>query len=286
MVTDKTNVNARRFAEDESSGSKRRATNKILTALLSGYLCAIAWTVYADIVYHNQVPLEAFQFHGLYPVSLGLCAVITAFLYDGNVRDIGFTRSHVKYSLYAFGLAAVITLVPFLLNLLLGGISLNPSPQIDSSLVAVGIPVLIILGLGEEVMWRGILYTNMSRLFNFWWTSVIIGLLWALWHYPVIIHTKFLYADRPSWFALLMLTTMTIFLSFVFNHLRAISRSIWPCVILHAFLNYIIFVFIEPLEVGTAANAFLFKSDIGIIYILVIAIVSVVVMKRHTKLAQ
>ena len=109
-------------------------------------------------------------------------------------------------------------------------------------------------------------------------------MLWAIWHYPVIIHTKFVYADRPLLFALLMLTIMTIAASFLFNHLRTVSRSIWPCVILHAFLNYIAFVFIDPLEVGLDDNSFLFKSDIGIVYIVTLIMVSLFAIQRQVKL--
>ncbi len=261
---------------------KRMATRKIITALVIGYLCAIAWTVYADVVYHNNVPLDAFLFHGLFPLSLGLCAMLTALVYDRNLKDIGFGRSRPKYFLYAIGIAAIVTVVPFLINLALGVATVNAAPKFDEELIVSGIPVLLILGLGEEAMWRGLLYSNVSRLYDFRWTSIIIGLLWAIWHYPVIIHTKFVYGDRPLWFALMMLTVMTVAMSFVFNVLRSASRSIWPCVVLHAVVNYLSFVLIEPMEVG---RSFAFKSDIGIVYIVAMAILALAAIRMQKKVA-
>lgn len=241
---------------------------KILLALVLGYGCAAAWVVYADVVYHNQVPLEAFEFHGLYPVSLGLSAIVTAFLTARGLKGIGFTRFGFKYVMIAIAVAAILLAVPFGINTLTGIVGINPAPKFDMELVQIGIPVLIVLAIGEEVMWRGVLYSEFSKKYSFTATSLITGMLWTAWHLPVIIHTKFIYADRPLWFVLILFPVNVISLSFVYNYLRRVSDSIWPCVLLHAFTNYFAFVFIEPQEQHTSPLSVFFVSDIGLSYVL------------------
>lgn len=242
---------------------------KIIIALTLGYGCAIAWVVYADIVYNNNVPLDAIQFHGLYPISLGLSAILTTLLFDKNLRSIGFTKFNLKYLGAAVAIAGSVLIIPFLVNLIIQVTQINPEPVFDTGLIAIGIPVLIILAIGEEVMWRGLLYSELSKKYNFVTTSFITGILWTIWHYPVIIHTKFIYADRPLWFALTVFTTLVISASFVYNYIRKISGSLWPCIFLHALTNYFAFVLIEPLEKGRSETSIYFMNDIGVFYMLI-----------------
>jgi hypothetical protein len=43
-----------------------------IIALRLGYGCALIWVIAANVVFDNRVPLEHFEFHGLYPLSLAL----------------------------------------------------------------------------------------------------------------------------------------------------------------------------------------------------------------------
>jgi membrane protease YdiL (CAAX protease family) len=253
---------------------------KILVALALGYGCALAWVAYADIVYHNHVPLQAFEFHGLYPISLGLSAILATLLFDRSLKSIGFTRFDSKYLLISISLALVILVVPFGLNLITGFANLNPAPKFDMELMKVGIPVLVILAMGEEIMWRGLLYAEFSKKYSFIATSFIIAMLWIVWHLPVIIHTRFIYADRPMWFALIAFPINIIASSFYYNYLRMKSNSIWPCVFLHAFTNYFAFLFIEPLEMRTNLSSVFFINDIGVYYVAINVAIALFVLKK------
>lgn len=242
---------------------------KVITAILLAYGCALAWVIYADVVYNNQVAIEDFAFSSLYGISLALSAIAAALLYDKNVKSLALRKCKWKYIGLGIGIAVFAIFIPFLLNLLAKVTGLQTEPKFDMELLIGGLPIVLILALAEEVMWRGILYSELSKKYNFAKTSIIIGLLWALWHYPVIIHTKFIYADRPLWFVLPAFTAMVVSGSFVYNYLRRISGSIWPCVFLHAGVNYLVFGIIEPLEKAQSANAMYFMNDIGVFYVLV-----------------
>lgn len=242
---------------------------KVITGILLAYGCAVAWVIYADLVYNNQVGIEDFAFSSFYGISLALSAIAAALLYDKNVKSLALRRCKWKYIGLGIGIAAFAIFIPFLLNLLTQVTGLQAQPKFDMQLLIGGLPVVLILALAEEVMWRGLLYSELSKKYSFAKTSIIIGLLWALWHYPVIIHTKFIYTDRPLWFVLSAFTVMVVSGSFVYNYLRRISDSIWPCVFLHAGVNYLVFGIIEPVEKAQSANAFYFMNDIGMLYVLV-----------------
>lgn len=248
---------------------QKNFAGKVAAALIVGYSFAAAWVVYADIVFNNHIPIENIAFHGLYPLSIGIAAIIISLLFDRNLKSLGFSPFKISYLFIPMVIATTILLIPFALNLLAGIATIKASAKFDSELVLMGLPVILLLATGEEIMWRGVLFSTIYKKFDFIKTSVIIGLLWAIWHFPVIIHTKFMYGDRPLWFVIPAFTIMVISSSFILNFLRLKSNSIWPCIFLHAFQNYIAFVIIEPLEMTASTSSFFFKHDIGIFYILI-----------------
>jgi membrane protease YdiL (CAAX protease family) len=102
--------------------------------------------------------------------------------------------------------------------------------------------------IGEEIGWRGFLVPELAKNRSFAATAAITGLIWAFWHYPVVLFADYK-SDTPVWFYLPLLTIMLPILTFVWTWLRLKSRSIWPCVILHASHNTFIQSFFDPLTV-------------------------------------
>src|ERR1700689_1899705 len=41
--------------------------------------------------------------------------------------------------------------------------------------------------LGEEIGWRGFLVPELAKRFSFTSTAVLSGVIWALWHVPIIV---------------------------------------------------------------------------------------------------
>jgi membrane protease YdiL (CAAX protease family) len=241
---------------------------KLLTCLSLGYFCALIWVIIADVVYNNNVPEENIQFHGLYPLSIGLSAIVTALIFDGNLKEIPFKIPGLKDIWFTLKMTIILVIVPFLINIFAGLTSYNDVAKFDKALLLGGFPVLIILALGEEIMWRGFLFSQLSKLFNFTEASLITGVFWALWHYPVIIHTHFIYADLPLWFSLPSFTLGIFGLSVFSCYLRVKTASIWPPVIWHALCNYFFFVVLKPLEINTSTYSMFFKLDTGILFML------------------
>lgn len=90
--------------------------------------------------------------------------------------------------------------------------------------------------LGEEIGWRGFLVPRLSKLMEFPRVAFLSGLIWSVWHYPVVIFGG--YNQRTSmWFALPCFTTMIIAMSMLLAWLRLKSGSVWPCMVFHASQN-------------------------------------------------
>jgi membrane protease YdiL (CAAX protease family) len=100
---------------------------------------------------------------------------------------------------------------------------------------------------GEEFGWRGYLQV---RLFaeKPLWSAVITGLIWGVWHYPMIL-MGYLFSGNPL--GLLLYPINMIFTSIIYGWLRLRSGSVWSASLAHATGNTII----NPLLVSLLPNA-------------------------------
>lgn len=244
------------------------AAYKILFALVLGSVSSAVWVYFADVYYHNHVAAEDFVFYSLYPLGIGLSAIITTLIFDRSLKPIGFKIPPLKFIGNAIILATVLTLVPFILNQVFSLTGINKSPEIYGQLLLYGLPALAILAFGEELMWRGLLFPGFSEFMGFTPASIVTGLIWSAWHYPIIIHTKLLYTDKSAIESLTMFTALVTFSAFIYNYLRKVSRSIWPCVVLHTLVNFYLYIIVAPIEAPVYPWSKFFMNDIGMLYVL------------------
>ncbi len=97
-----------------------------------------------------------------------------------------------------------------------------------------GITVNALAGFGEELGWRGLLQKELSGM-GFWPSSVLIGLIWGVWHAPLILQGHN-YPDHPV-IGVFMMIVWTILLSPLFSLIRLKSGSVIAVAILHGTLN-------------------------------------------------
>ncbi len=105
--------------------------------------------------------------------------------------------------------------------------------------------------LGEEIGWRGFLVPELAKRHGFAATAVLSGLIWAFWHYPLLLLGDY-HPATPAWFYLPFFTLLLPAISFVWTWMRLKCGSLWPCVILHAAHNTFIQRFFDPLTVYRA----------------------------------
>ena len=104
--------------------------------------------------------------------------------------------------------------------------------------------------LGEEIGWRGFLVPELAKRHGFATTAIISGLIWAIWHWPILLFADY-NPGTPVWFYLPLFTVLLPAISFVWTWMRLKSGSIWPSVVLHAAHNTFIQAFFDPLTVDT-----------------------------------
>jgi membrane protease YdiL (CAAX protease family) len=86
--------------------------------------------------------------------------------------------------------------------------------------------------IGEEIGWRGFFIFEFRKVLSFTWVSIFSGIIWATWHWPLIVY----YGSNIQ----LEMTTfyiVIISMSFIMTYYTFKSKSVWPAVIFHAVSN-------------------------------------------------
>jgi membrane protease YdiL (CAAX protease family) len=146
--------------------------------------------------------------------------------------------------------------------------------------VALGATFFTIFGClwaaGEEIGWRGYMLTRLiaagvpQPLF-------VSGLIWAVWHFPLILSGVYASGPYPLLSAgLFIFTTMGIAL--VAGVLRLRSGSVWPAIVLHAAWNSVIQNPFDRSSVG--AGATLWVGESGVLVAVTTLIVGWIVYRR------
>ncbi len=91
----------------------------------------------------------------------------------------------------------------------------------------------------------------MHGLVGFTGTSLLVGLIWAAWHYPINVAVSPLSRPNvPLWYSNTCFTIAVIGITFVQTWLRLRSQSLWPSALFHATGN----AFQGILQVATVEN--------------------------------
>ncbi len=96
-------------------------------------------------------------------------------------------------------------------------------------------PINAVAAAGEEIGWRGFLLPRLLPMGTVP-AIVVMGVIWALWHAPLIL-LGYNYPAGPRWWALTCMSGMCIALGPVLAWLRLRTRSIWPCALFHGAIN-------------------------------------------------
>ncbi|MDN5754460.1 MAG: lysostaphin resistance A-like protein [Arthrobacter sp.] len=122
--------------------------------------------------------------------------------------------------------------------------------------ILVGSIINMVPALAEEIGWRGWLVPRLEP-----WgktaTVLISGIIWGLWHAPLIL-LGYNYPGVPGGLSLLAMTGMTISFGAVFAWLRMASGSVWPAALAHGSFNaaaglYVVFAATSDLDLLVVA---------------------------------
>ncbi len=195
-------------------------------------------------------------------------ALVTTFVFQRNVRGLGWGLGKPVYYLIAYLLPLFYAGLVYGLVWLLGlgkvdasALGANLGPSLLKALT-VGVLGASLLALGEEIGWRGLLVPQLARLHPFGRTALISGIIWGLWHVPLIIGGGYS-SGAPAWYAVACFMVLIVGVSFPFAWLRLASGSIWPAVLMHAVHNVVIQSVLDVVTVDTGHTKF-FTTEFGL----------------------
>lgn len=153
------------------------------------------------------------------------------------LRPLRIWRVGARWYLFALLFPAAIWLAGRGIDTLLGARYELRSPLGALGAPAAGmLPLLILLALpnalGEELGWRGFALPRLQARASAMGASVLLGLLWGLWHVPTLIAQGALAPSAPAIAAAIVgPVPLALLYTWLFNHTR---QSLLPVWLLHA----------------------------------------------------
>lgn len=224
---------------------------KIITYILITFLLSI---VGYYLVIHSKA-LGISPFLGM--LYLMWCpagsAVLTCLVYDGNLSCIGWKPGCWRWLALGYCLPIGYASLAYCFIWITGLGMINAGYQIHVfRLIVIGTLLNIVFALGEEIGWRGFLVPQLYKYKSFTTACFVTGIVWAVWHFPLIISGAYL-VKMPVYWQLLFFVISVIAMAFPLGWLRLKSGSVWPAVLFHASHNLYIQRLFDPLTLETNA---------------------------------
>lgn len=284
-------------ARQNSPGYRRLATFLLLTLGFSSvfwYLIGAAGSLGAN--------------GGLYVLGLmwspGLAALLTTLVFQGNLRGLGWGWGRTRYQVTSYLLPLAYAAAVYVPVWLFGFGGLNAAVAQDvagrwgMSGISTGAALLIFLvlagtvgmigscitALGEEIGWRGFLVPELAKNMSFAKLSLVSGLIWAVWHYPVILLADYR-GSTPVWYSMACFTILVIGISFAYAWLRLESGSLWTGMWLHASHNLFVQSYFDRLTVDTGPTGWII-GEFGIGLVIVSLLIAVYYLRKADELPE
>jgi membrane protease YdiL (CAAX protease family) len=151
------------------------------------------------------------------------------------VRDMARFRIGTRWWLIAVGLPVGIAAVSTVVYAIRIG-------RIDPSTLSRRVPLwlfgLVVISLvgggNEEPGWRGYALPVLQREYSALTASVVIGVVWAIWHLPMFVLSNSLYAGQPFSLYAPMVVLFSIVMTWFYN---STGGSVPAAMLLHAGVN-------------------------------------------------
>lgn len=162
-------------------------------------------------------------------------------------------------------------------------LELGPVPALlvaVASTLTLGTVFSAATAMGEEVGWRGYMLTRLIEA-GVPRPVLVSGLVWGLWHTPLILTGQYAAGPWPVLSTMLFLVNITI-QSYLYARIRLRTGSVWPAVLLHASWNAVIQAGFDPFVPGhDAANAGnIWVGEAGILVTLVAVTFTLLLVRR------
>ncbi len=180
---------------------------------------------------------------GVWLVLPMLTALVIILISRLSWKELGLKpnfKGNIKWYLASILIFPVVTAIVMLIGATTNWIDLSAF-ALRPFIVAFGSTMFVnfIIDIFEETAWRGYLTSQLLKLnLNDWKLYLIVGCVWAAWHIPyylVFLPEADIQAVMPVSRAIYVVVAFTTFLCWtvIFTELFRVTKSVWPCVILH-----------------------------------------------------
>ncbi|MBK8617195.1 MAG: CPBP family intramembrane metalloprotease [Anaerolineales bacterium] len=265
------------------------STNAIHPIPLSTYLLLTfgsAWLVWSPLLLaeylHLTLPVPSLVFITLGTFAPSITALFLTWRYAGGTelrrllrRAVIWRVSPVWY-LIAIAGPALIMLLAMGVHVLLGGTIPDYVPfGVRWLIVVVNFILILLIGgpLGEEFGWRGLALPSLEARFSPLWASLILGVIWAVWHLPLFFISGSAQSSLPFGLYALLTIPLTILITWVYH---GSGNSLLLVMLFHAAVN----TWSGPLMISPEAAGSTRPLVLGVILTWLIALLVVVGRRR------
>jgi len=228
-------------------------------------------------------------------MSIGLAAVTTCLIHRRSISSLGLVWAN-NTDLWASFLIPVGIAMASYLVIWLGGlgdfntnfiVSLKDTYNLaDWSDISILLFHVLLSGtfilclsipsiLAEELAWRGFLVPELSKIMPFTGVALVSGLVWSLFHWPLMIKGFYGSQHTPLLLQLGLFTVFIISNSITMTYFRYKTNSVWTAVLFHASSNVFIQKVFTPLTI-VDENSSWYVDEFGIVVPIVTLIVAII----------
>jgi membrane protease YdiL (CAAX protease family) len=213
----------------------------------------------------------------------GLAAIITQLIFHRTLAGLGWRVGPWRYLAIAVLIPIVYCVVIYVpvwltgLGRFDGSYFRNILPLLPGAMVSA-----VLKGLGEEIGWRGFLAPTFQRFRGFAWAGVGTGIIWGLWHAPLIVGGGY-NAGTPAWYGgacfMVSVTNMSVMLAW----LRLRSGSLWTAALYHGVHNVVIQGVFDGSTIETGSTKWV-TTEFGIGLVVTSLVMSIFCWRRRETL--
>jgi len=236
-----------------------------MTTNLRNYTALVFFTTltfaFSWVMWWTPVP----EYLGIDPVTAGLIGafgpslsgLLTVAAFAGRrgvtsmVARLKIWRIHPKWYVFVLFYPLALWLSLTVVHVIMGGswpdystplfVTEYPIPdEIKGSGFIYFIPIVFIQqtligsSMGEELGWRGFALSDMQKKWGATMASLILGLIWGIWHLPLALNPDDIRSQTPFLFTLLGTIASAVLFTWVYNHTR---NSLFLALLFHTGLN-------------------------------------------------
>ena len=213
-----------------------------------------------------------------------LSAIATSLIYEKSLKGIGWGLGRPRWLVAAYCLPILYAGLAYGIIWLSGWGAINPAYQFNFyKLVIYGTLFNVVFAAGEEIGWRGFLVPQLYKYFSYTATCLITGIIWSVWHFPLIISGIYL-AKMPILAQLLLFVITVTAMTFPISWFRLKAGTVWVAALLHGSHNLYIQRFFDPLTMETGPLSKYMIGESGLVLTVIFVLLAFIFLGLRKRL--